>query len=106
MKKTNLKDLDNITKILLILLIGTILYFAMFLILKPFFVREPASMADVMRQMMGSNSSSSTINLISLILAVSVALIISFYLVKFFCDCTEKTYYKILLGKLGKMRVG
>ena len=84
MKNFNLKKLDNVTKILLILLVGAIFYFVVFSILKPFFVTEPTPM----RAMMGSNmmdfttGSSTTMNLVSLIVAIGVTFIVSFYLFK------------------------
>ena len=93
MKKINPKELDNVTKILLILLIGVILYFVMFMVLNPFLIREPTSMADIMNQMTGSNNSPITINLISLITALIVALIVSFYL--FRQDRKEQEYKAI-----------
>lgn len=88
MKKINLTGLDNVTKILLILLIGVVFYFAIFSILKPFFIVEPTPMMGMMSQMMGSDmmnfssGSSTTMNLISLIVAITIALIVSFYLFK------------------------
>ena len=77
-----MKSLDNVTKILLILLIGVIIYFVMFLILRVFFVREPTSMMEMMSQMINSNSSSFTINIISIIIAIAISFILSFYLFK------------------------
>lgn len=82
MKRRNLRDLNSVTKILLILLIGVILYFVVFSILKPFFTKEPASMMEMMNQMIGSNNGLNTINLVSLIVAIIAALVISFYLFK------------------------
>ena len=88
MKKISIAKLDNVTKILLILLIGVIFYFAVFSILKPFFITQPTSMRGVMGQMMGSDimnfstGSSITMNLVSLIIAVAVALVFSFFLFK------------------------
>ncbi len=88
MKNLNLTRLDNVTKILLILLIGVIFYFAIFSILKPFFITEPTSMMTMMGQMTGSDmlnfstDSSITMNLVSLIIAIAVALIVSFFLFK------------------------
>jgi len=99
MKKINLKELDNVTKILLILLIGVLLYFVMFISLSPFLIREPTSMAEMMSQFMGSNNSSITINLISLIIAIIVALIVSFYLFK---QDGEEQEYKILRKALSE----
>ena len=93
MKKINLKELDNVTKILLILLIGVILYFVTFMVLTPFLIREPTSMADMMNQVMGSNNSSITINLVSLIIALIIALVVSYYLFKH--NAKEQEYHII-----------
>ena len=90
MKKINFNGIDNVTKILLILLIGVILYFVMFMVLSPFLIKEPTSMAEMMNQIMGSNNNSPTINLASLIIALVVALIVSFYLFK--RDVKEQEY--------------
>ncbi len=93
MRNINIARLDNVTKILLILLIGVIFYFIIFSILKPFFITKPSPM---MSQMMGSDmmnfssSSSTTMNLVSLIVAITVALIVSFYLFKH--DSKEQEY--------------
>ncbi len=80
MKQINLKDLtklDNITKILLIILVVAVSYFVMLLILKPFFVRQPASMSDMMDQLRGGIR---TDNLLSFIVALIIGVIVSFYL--------------------------
>ena len=90
MEKLNPKKLDNVTKILLILLMGVILYFVMFIVLTPFLIREPTSMTEMMNQVMGSNNNSITINLASLIIALVVALFVSFYLFKH--DVKEQEY--------------
>ena len=96
MKKINIIKLNNVTKILLILLIGVIFYFAVFSILKPFFIREPTSMMSIMSQMMGSgiinfsNGGPTIVNLVSLIVAIIVALVVSFYLFKH--DAKEQEY--------------
>ena len=93
MKKIHPKELDNVTKILLILLIGVILYFVTFMVLTPFLIREPTSMADMMNQVMGSNNSSITINLVSLIIALIIALVVSYYLFKH--NAKEQEYHII-----------
>ena len=80
MKKLDLTKIDNITKILLILLIGVVFYFVVFLILNSFIIKEPRTMAEMMGQITGSNANSVIINLVSLIIAILVALIISFRL--------------------------
>ena len=99
MKKLNLTELDNVTKILLILLIGVILYFVVFMALGPFLIREPTSMAEMMNQIMESNNSSITTNLVSLIIAILVALIVSFYLFK---QNGKEQEYKILRKALSE----
>jgi|SRR3989344_7736958 len=98
----NLTKLDNVTKILLILLIGVILYFLVFLILNSSFIKEPASMTDMMGQMMGYNNSSVTISLISLIIAIIAALIVSFYLFKQNRKEKEDSDYKVLRKALSE----
>ncbi len=96
MEKIDVTKLGNVTKILLILLIGVVFYFVAFSILKPFFVAEPAPMTGMMGQMMGSDmmnfssSSSAIMNLVSLIAAIIAALIVSFYLFKH--DAKEQEY--------------
>lgn len=91
--------MNNATKILLILLIGVIFYFAVFSILKPFFITEPTPMISMMRQVMGSDimnfssSGSATMNLVSLIVAISIAIFVSFYLFKH--DAKDEEYKNI-----------
>ncbi len=80
-KRLSITNLDNITKILLIILVVTVSYFIIFPILRPFFITQPTSMRDMMNQMMG-NSMGTGINLISFIIALIVGIIISFYLFK------------------------
>ena len=105
MKKINLTRLDNVTKILLVILMGVIFYFAIFSILKPFFITEPIPMINMMSQMMGSDmmnfssSSSTTMNLISLIIAITVALILSLYLFK---QEDKEQEYKIIRKALSE----
>ena len=98
-EKLDLRNLDNVTKILLILLIGVILYFGMFMALSPFLTKEPASMAEMMNQIMGSNNSSITINLASLIIALIIALFVSFYL---FRQDRKEQEYKIIRKALSE----
>ncbi|MBS3108341.1 hypothetical protein J4409_00560 [Candidatus Woesearchaeota archaeon] len=80
MHDINIKQLDNVTKILLILLIGVVLYFAIFLMLKPFFITQQTSRMGMMSQMFGYSSASTTTNLIALIVAIAIAVVASFYL--------------------------
>ena len=95
MNKINVAKLDNVTKILLILLIGVIFYFAIFSILKPFFITEPTSMMRMMGSdlMNFSSGSSATMNLVALIIAIAIALVVSFYL--FRQDDKEQEYKSI-----------
>ena len=99
MKKINAAKLDDATKILLVLLIGVIFYFVAFLILKPFFVAEPTTMTAMMNRIMGSDmmnfssASSTTMNLIALIVAIAATLILSFYIFK--NDAKEQEYNTI-----------
>jgi len=102
MKKINPKELDNVTKILLILLIGVVTYFVMFMVLTPFLIGEPTSMADMMNQMMGSNNNSTTINLVSLIIAIIISLIVSFYLFRQDGKEQEERDYKIMRRALSE----
>ena len=105
MKKINITKLDNVTKILLILLIGVIFYFVIFSILKPFFITEPTPMMGMMSQIMGSdmmdfsNTNSTTMNLVSLIIAITVAIIASFYLFKY---SAKEQEYNILRRALSE----
>lgn len=93
---SNIYKLDNVTKILLIMLIGVVFYFAVFSLLKPFFITQPTPMISMMGQMRGSDimnfssASSATMNLVYLILAISVAIVISFYLFKH--DAKDEEY--------------
>ena len=77
MKQINLKDLtklDNVTKILIVILAVAISYFIIFLILKPFYA--PASMMDMMNQTIAGR----TDTIISLVISLIIGIIISFYL--------------------------
>ena len=76
----NLTKLDIVTKIILIILVGVIFYFAIFAILKPFFITQPTSMMNMMSQMMNFSTRNSTVNIISLIFALCAALTVSIYL--------------------------
>jgi len=101
MNKINVAKLDNVTKILLILLIGVIFYFAIFSILKPFFITEPTSMMRMMGSdlMNFSSGSSATMNLVALIIAIAIALVVSFYL---FRQDDKEQEYKILRRALSE----
>ena len=79
-EKVNSIKLDNVTKILLIILVVAISYFLIFLIFRPFFIRQPTSMSEMMNQMIGRDNTG--FNLFSLILALVIGVIVSFYLFK------------------------
>ena len=76
MKNITLTKIDNITKILLIILVMAVSYFLVFLALRPFFA--PRNMTDMMNQI----GSIGTETIISLIIALIIGIIISFYLFK------------------------
>ena len=92
----NLQNINNVSKVLFILLVGVILYL---LILSQIFVKEPTSMADMMDQIRSSNNKSTVITLISLIIALLVVFFVSFYLFKH--ENKEKEY-SILRKALSK----
>jgi uncharacterized membrane protein len=82
-----IKELDIITKILLILLITSIFYLAIFSLLKPFFITKPSSIPGVFGEIINdildfSASDSLTINLVSLIFSLIIAVISSYNLFK------------------------
>lgn len=79
---TNLTKLDNVTKVILIVLVIAVSYFVIFLIIKPFFVSQPTSMSEMMNRVIRGDTSSTLINLFSLIIALIIGVIISFYLFK------------------------
>lgn len=81
MKELKLTKLDNVTKILLIILVVSVSYFIIFSIFRPFFITQPTSMADMMNQMMGGGTRTN-INFLSLIISLMIGIIISFYLFK------------------------
>ena len=87
MKNFNLTELDNITKILIVVLVIAVSYFLVFLALRPFFA--PKNMADMMNQI--GNIGTETI--IPLIIALIIGVIISFYL---FRTETKDKEYEIL----------
>ena len=72
----DLTKIDNITKILIVVLVVAVSYFIIFLILKPFFA--PKNMTDMMSQI----GSIGTETIIPLIIALIIGVIISFYLFK------------------------
>ena len=96
MAKTAQLKLDTTTKILLTLLVGVVLYFVMFLVLKPFIIHYTTDDRSMMQHMVNSNimnfsdSTSAYINLTSLIVAIIAAIAVSFYL--FRNDAKEQEY--------------
>ena len=73
-------NLNNVTKILLIILVIALSYFIIFLILKPFLITQPVSMTEMMSRVIRGDTNSSLINLLSLIIALIIGVIVSFYL--------------------------
>lgn len=87
MKKIDFKELDVVSKVVLIVLIVLIVYFGVFSVSSVFFVSEQNSMMGMMNEMMGSSMSFSTnnsiiTNLISLILALLIGFLVSLSLFK------------------------
>ncbi|MDO8740743.1 MAG: hypothetical protein Q7J54_04210 [Candidatus Woesearchaeota archaeon] len=97
--KETLKNLNNASKSVLIVLVIIAVYFLLFPFIGSFFIREQTPMMQGMSEMMGANimSSSSissiTINLISLIFALGLGFLASLYLFKMKIEDKE---YKIL----------
>ena len=78
-EKIELTGLNNVTKILLIILVVAVSYFVILLILRPFFVKQSTNMMDMMDQIRGGIR---TDNLLSFIIALVIGVIISFYIFK------------------------
>lgn len=78
--KPNLTKLDNMTKILLIVLVVAVSYFISFLILRAFFP-QPSSMMGMMNEMT-TGGTRTTINLISLIIALLIGITLSLHFFK------------------------
>lgn len=70
--------LDNISKLIIIALIGIVVYFVMLLLLGPLYSR-PYSMQEMMRRAMSGSSFSNTASIISVIIALLAALIVSYF---------------------------
>ena len=73
-KKIELADLNNVTRVLLVILGIAVSYFIIFLIIRPF--TRPASMMDMMNQAILGR----TDTIISLIIALVIGIILSYYL--------------------------
>lgn len=82
--------LNPLPKAALVVLTGAIVYLAVFLILSPVFVSKPTTMVGMMSSVMGGNSNSVLVNLISFIFAVLAAFFISLFLFKFETPKKEK----------------
>lgn len=86
LKNINLHELDTVTKVLLIMFIGTLFYIIIFSIIKPFFITKPTPLFGMMSQMMRadvmnfSGTASATMNSISLLVALGITILVSFYL--------------------------
>ena len=105
MKKINLKQVDNVSKIALIILVAIMGYFLMFLILSSLLAPTQTPMMEMMNEMIGTNimnfstTNSAIINLISLTFAVGLGFLISLYLFK---TKVEDKEYKILRKALSE----
>jgi uncharacterized membrane protein len=97
MKRINLKELDNVSKIALIVLVAVIGYFLVFLIVSLLLKPTQTPMMQMMNEMMGTNimsfstTNSIIINLISLVFGVGFGFLTSLYLFK--TDTEEKEYH-------------
>ena len=86
MKNINPQKLDNISKIVLIILIAIVGYFLLFLAISTLFAPKQPSMMGMMNEMIGANitnfstTNSIIINLISLIFAAGSGFFVSLYL--------------------------
>ena len=86
MKKINLKQIDNVSKIALIILVAIVGYFLIFLITNSLLTPKQTPMMQMMNEVMGTNimSFSTTnliiINLVSLVLAAGLGFLTSLYL--------------------------
>ena len=105
MNKPNIKEVDNVSKIVLIFLVAIVGYFLVFLIISPLFVLKQTPMKQVMGEVMGTNimnfstTNSIIINLISLVFAAGLGFLTSLYL---FRTKTEDKEYDILRKALSQ----
>jgi len=100
--KINFKELNIVTKILLIILLIFVIYFIVFSLIRPFSTTQ-TPMVEMMSQMMGSNfvNFSNSGSIISLIISFAVAIIVSFYLFskeprKLITKVSKQDQYQIL----------
>ena len=86
MKKLNLKEVDNVSRIALIILVAIVGYFLVFLVINSLLTPKQIPMMQMMGRAMGTNimnfstTSSIIINLISLIFATGLGFFASLYL--------------------------
>ena len=105
MNKPNIKEVDNVSKIALIILVAIVGYFLVFLIISPLFVPKQTPMMQMMGEAMGTNvmnfstTNSIIINLISLIFAAGLGFLTSLYL---FRTKTGDREYNILRKALSQ----
>ncbi|MEW6063566.1 MAG: MarR family transcriptional regulator [Nanoarchaeota archaeon] len=107
-KQINLKELDNVSKVVLIILVVIIGYFLMFLVTG--FILRPAQspMAQMMNEMMGtsimnfSTTNSVITNLFSLIFALGLGFLISLYLFATKTEDRKDKEYSILRRALSE----
>ena len=92
--------LNNVTKIFLIILVVAISYFIIFLILKSLFISQQISMAEMMNRVIGGNTVLNLINLISLIIALIIGVVVSFYFFKTETENIEKDKEYNILKKM------
>lgn len=82
MRKVSLKELDNVSRVVLIVLVVVIGYFLVFLILSSIFASPQTPMMQMMGDMVGRGSTTSSIiwNLVSFAFALGLGLFASSYL--------------------------
>src|SRR3989338_4166990 len=86
MKKLNLKEVDNVSRIALIILVAIVGYFLVFLVINSLLTPKQIPMMQMMGRAMGTNimnfstTNSIIINLISLVFAAGLGFFASLYL--------------------------
>jgi uncharacterized membrane protein len=70
-------NVDLPTKIILLILVVTVSYFAVFLFLSALFVPQPQSMQEMMRHMMGFHTNIAAINFAAISLALTAGVLVS-----------------------------
>lgn len=105
MEKFDLKQLDNISKIALTILVAIISYSLTFLIIGSLLAPKQTSMTQLMNEMMGTNimnfsaTNSIIINLVSLIFAIGLGFLVSYYLFETKIDDKEYNILKKALSE-------